>query len=83
MSVFKKAIVSATALSLATVPAIASAADAGKLSLSPQVRAGATVAEGEEAVGGGGIIVGVLAAAAVIAGIVIIADGDDDDSDSN
>lgn len=80
MSVFKKAIVSATAASLAIVPAVASAADAS------QVRAGATVVEGEEAVGGGGIIVGVLAAAAVIAGIIIIADGDndnDDDSDSN
>jgi hypothetical protein len=82
MGIFKKAMISATAASLAIVPAVASATDASKLSVAPQARAGATTAKGEEAVGGGGIIVGILAAAAVIAGIVIIADGDDD-SDSN
>lgn len=76
MGIFNKAMVSTAALSLVAVPALASAADASKLSLSPQVRAGAA-AEGEEAVGGGAIV-GVLAAAAVVAGIIIVADGDDE-----
>jgi hypothetical protein len=80
MGIFKKAMLSTAIVSMTAVPAVASAADASKLSLSPQVRASAP-AKGEKAVGSGAIV-GVLAAAAVIAGIVIIAD-DGDDSDSN
>ncbi|WP_066480638.1 MULTISPECIES: hypothetical protein [unclassified Sphingomonas] len=73
----KKAMATAVAMSLVSVPAIASAADASKLSLAPSVRAGKVVAEKEKAEGSSGIIIGVVAAAAVIAGIIIIADDDE------
>lgn len=77
MVVFKKLMVGAAAMSLASMPVAASAADASKLSLSSQARAGKTVKAGED-LAGGGVIVAILAAAAVIAGIVIVADEDDE-----
>ncbi len=77
MSTLKKLMTSAMALSLVAVPVAAQAADASKLSLSSQVRAGKAT-KGDRQMEDGGWIVAALAAAAVIAGIVIIADGDDD-----
>ncbi len=79
MSTVKKLMTSALALSLVSMPVVANAADASKLSLSSQARAGA-VAKGDRQEEGSssGWIVAVLAAAAVVGGIIIIADGDDD-----
>ena len=81
MSVLKKFLAGAAALSLTAVPVAANAADASKLSVASHARAGTSTAK-EDKFAGGGVIVAVLAAAAVVAGIIIIADSDDD-SDSD
>jgi hypothetical protein len=66
---FKTVIGAATALSLATVPAMASAATnpAASLSVSKSVRASAPAANKNQAAGGGAIL-----AIAIVAGIVAI-----------
>jgi hypothetical protein len=75
MGIVKKLMTGAAALSLAAVPVAAQAANAAKLSLSQDVRAGKSVKSAEQA--RGGFIIPLIAVVAVILGIIAIADSDD------
>ena len=75
--ILKKVMTGVAAMSLATVPVAAHAADAGKLSLTQNARV-AKATKADDQLMGGGVFVAVIAAAAVILGIIIVANNDDE-----
>lgn len=75
MKMVSKIMTGAVAMSLAAVPVAAQAADAAKLSLSKEVRAGAPVKAGEQL--RGGFIIPLIALIAIILGILAVSGGND------